>query len=69
MTSLLPLLTIAYVISMITFLLFSSLAIRHAARFRYLSTRTVWLTLFFVGSSSALFLISLIVLITIIVWL
>ena len=37
------------------FLFYSSLTIRHAARFRYLSKRTVYLTVFFIALSAALF--------------
>lgn len=38
----------------VVYLFFSSITIRHAARFRYLSKRTVWLTVFFVATSAIL---------------
>lgn len=39
----------------IVYLFFASLTIKHAARFRYLSKRTVYLTIFFVILSAILF--------------
>lgn len=43
---------IALLLAIIGFLIYGSLAVKHAARFRYLSTRTVYLSLAFVGLSS-----------------
>ena len=63
-----PLIVIVYIIAILTFLGFSWIAIKHAARFRYLSTRTVYLTIFYVTVSAILFVLSLGVLITLIVW-
>lgn len=41
------------------FLFYGLISIRHAARFRYLGPRTVYLTLFFVAGSTMLFLFAL----------
>ena len=52
----LPLVTgIILVIFTLVFLFYGSLTVRHASRFRYLSKRTVYLTVFFLGFSAILF--------------
>lgn len=40
------------VLAFAAFGFYAVLSVRHAARFRYLSTRTIYLTLFFVGLST-----------------
>lgn len=45
-------------ICFVVFGIYSTLSIRHAARFRYLSARTVYLTVFYVGTCSVLMLLS-----------
>ncbi|MBU0982010.1 hypothetical protein KKC94_04945 [Patescibacteria group bacterium] len=50
--------TITFALAMILLAAFSWLAIKHAARFRYLSTRTVYLTIFYAGTTSVLSLLS-----------
>ncbi|MFA6024060.1 MAG: hypothetical protein WC777_02490 [Candidatus Gracilibacteria bacterium] len=45
---------IAIAIFILVYLFYSSLTIKHAARFRFLSQRTVYLTIFFVISSAVL---------------
>lgn len=40
---------------------YSSMAIKHAARFRYLSRRTVYLSMFFVSASSIFIVLALII--------
>ncbi len=42
------------VLALLVFGFYATLAVRHAARFRYLSTRTIYMTLFFVALSAAL---------------
>lgn len=39
---------------------YSSMAMKHAARFRYLSRRTVYLSMFFISASSMLIVLALI---------
>lgn len=41
-------------LALLGFGFYALLAIRHAARFRYLSTRSIYLTLFFVSVSAVL---------------
>jgi hypothetical protein len=53
------------VVSLVVFAVMSWIAVRHAARFRYLGARTIYLSLFFVSTSSVLALSALIILILI----
>ena len=46
-------------IALLIFSIYSGIAIKHAARFRYLSSRTVYLTLIYVGACSILVLAAL----------
>lgn len=46
-------------ISLLIFTVFSLLAIKSAARFRYLSPRTVYLTVFYVGTTTTLVLLAI----------
>ncbi|MBU1018516.1 MAG: hypothetical protein ABII07_05305 [Patescibacteria group bacterium] len=46
--------TIILAILLIIFLVYAGLAVNHAKKFRYISKRTLYLTYFFVASSSAL---------------
>ncbi len=58
---LLPLIVgIVFAIFLLVFLGYSSITIKHAARFRYLSKRTVYLTVFFVSFSTLLLTVALI---------
>lgn len=41
----------------LVYLFYAGITVRHAARFRYLSKRTVYLTVFFVGMSTFLFIL------------
>jgi len=49
---------IALLIALLVFTGYALLAIRHAARFRYLSTRTLYLTLFFITASMILIVLA-----------
>ena len=50
-----PIITgLVLVIFLLVFFFYASLTIKHAARFRYLSKRTVYLTVFFTAASAAL---------------
>ncbi|MFA5792812.1 MAG: hypothetical protein WC897_02975 [Candidatus Gracilibacteria bacterium] len=51
---------IILLIGLAVFAFYGLLAIRHAARFRYLSKRTLYLTLFFTFASAILIVLSLI---------
>ncbi len=58
---LLPLIIgIVFALFLLIFLGYSSITIKHAARFRYLSKRTVYLTVFYVSSSAVLITVALI---------
>lgn len=46
--------SITLVLFTLVFLFYASLTIKHAARFRYISKRTVYLTVFFVSMSTLL---------------
>jgi hypothetical protein len=46
-------------IGVLFFLSFSVVMIKHAARFRYLGSRTVYLTIFYVAASTILLLLTL----------
>ena len=55
----LPLITgIVLGISTVVFLFYGSLAVKHATRFRYLSNRTVTMTVLFIGVSTTLFILA-----------
>ncbi|MFA4815313.1 MAG: hypothetical protein WC924_04650 [Candidatus Gracilibacteria bacterium] len=57
----LPLITgIVLVIFLLIFFVYASLTVKHATRFRYLSKRTVYLTIIFVSLSAALITLALI---------
>lgn len=57
----LPLITgIVLALFLLIFAFYSSLTIKHAARFRYLSKRTVYLTVIFTSLSGALIALALI---------
>lgn len=59
---LLPLVTgIVVAVFLLIYLFYSSITIKHAARFRYLSKRTVYLTVFFVSFSAILLTLALVV--------
>lgn len=49
---------IIYAIVLIAFLSYSGLMIKHAAQFRYLGPRTIYLTIFYAGASAVLILLS-----------
>ncbi len=58
---LLPLIVgILFVLFLLVFFVYSGITIKHAARFRYLSKRTVYLTIFYVSSSAMLITVALI---------
>jgi hypothetical protein len=46
-------------LSLIVFFFYTGISVQHAAQFRYLSSRTVYLTVFFIAISSILVLLSM----------
>lgn len=57
----LPLATgIALILFLLVFFFYASVTIKHAARFRYLSRRTVYLTVIFASASAVLITLALV---------
>ena len=50
---------IGLLVTLITFLVYSGVAVRHAARFRYLSKRSVYVSLIYVALASTVMVLAI----------